>query len=186
MLGEAHGKGRYREGAMSSTEADQAHPTDSSLTIRSTSISDGASMWTLARDCGLDLNSSYAYLIYAADFSATCRVALLGDEPVGYVLGYRPPERPSHLFGWQVGVSSRARGHGVAARMIHDLLDSLDEVEVLEATVEESNDASRALFASIAAARGGELAWTDGVLSTDFPDEHPGEPRLEITGMRAH
>lgn len=142
-------------------------------------------MWTLARECGLDLNSSYAYLMYSSDFAQTCRLAVLDGEPVGYVLGYRPPERPSHLFIWQVGVSDRARGRGVAGRMLHDLLDTLTDVDVLEATVEETNAASRALFARVARERGGDLAWTRGVTAADFPDDHPGEPRLEITGFRA-
>lgn len=148
-------------------------------------LDDGASMWRLARECGLDLNSSYAYLVLADDFSASCRIAHLGDEPVGYVLGYRPPARPDRLFVWQVAVSERARGRGVAGRMLHDLLDALTDVEALEATVEASNAASRALFDAVARSRGGELVWTDGVRAEDFPDDHPGEPRLEITGLRS-
>lgn len=170
---------------MASISAAPSQPAGPTLSIRSTVVGDGASMWSLARECGLDLNSSYAYLILAEDFSATCRVALLGDEPVGYVLGYRPPARPSHLFIWQVAVSSRARGRGIAGRMLHDLLDTLDDVDTLEATVEATNTASQALFATIARARAGELAWTDGVREEDFPDAHPGEPRLEITWAHA-
>lgn len=173
---------------MSNAYADPTDPTttEDDLEIRATTIADGGDMWRLARECGLDLNSSYAYLIYADDFRATCRIARIGGEPVGYVLGYRLPEHPHRLFVWQVGVSERARGRGVAARMVHDLLDTLDGVETLEATVEETNAASRALFAGIARSRGGELTWSQGVTAEDFPDDHPGEPRLAITGMRAH
>ncbi|SED79367.1 diaminobutyrate acetyltransferase [Ruania alba] len=169
------------------TSADSTTPTPTrdDLSIRSTTVADGGAMWELARECGLDLNSSYAYLILAGDFSASCRLALLGSEPVGYVLGYRPQDRPDHLFVWQVAVSSRARGRGVAGRMLHDLLDTNPDVTVLEATVEETNDASRALFAAIARRRGGELTWTEGLRATDFPDDHAGEPRLEIRGLQA-
>ncbi|UFU04060.1 diaminobutyrate acetyltransferase [Ruania suaedae] len=169
---------------MATTSADATSSTSTDdLHIRSTVVSDGAAMWTLAHECGLDLNSSYAYLVFAADFSATCRIALLDGEPVGYVLGYSPPERGDHVFVWQVAVSSRARGRGLARRMLDHLLDGHPEGTVLEATVEESNEASRALFAAVARARGGTLTWTDGVLAEHFPDEHPSEPRLQITGM---
>ncbi|UFU05315.1 diaminobutyrate acetyltransferase [Ruania halotolerans] len=160
-------------------------PTRDDLSIRGTTVADGRAMWELARECGLDLNTSYAYLILAGDFSSSCRLALLGTEPVGYVLGYRPQDRPDHLFVWQVGVSARARGRGVAGRMLHDLLDTNPDVTALEATVEESNDASRALFTAVARSRGGELTWSEGLRAEDFPDDHPGEPRLEISGLHA-
>lgn len=168
---------------MARHEADLARPTDPSISIRSTVVADGAAMWCLARECGLDLNSSYAYLILADDFGATCRVAHLDDEPVGYVLGYRPPGRPTHLFVWQIAVSERARGRGIARLMLNDLIDALGDVEAVEATVEASNAASRALFDAVARTRGADLVWTEGVRSEDFPDDHPGEPRLEITGL---
>ncbi|WP_159622197.1 diaminobutyrate acetyltransferase [Ruania rhizosphaerae] len=172
---------------MATTSADPSPSTSNDdLEIRRTVVADGAAMWNLARECGLDLNSSYAYLIFAADFAAACRIALLGGEPVGYVLGYQPPERPDHLFVWQVAVSSRARGRGLARRMLEDLLRAHPEGTVLEATVEESNEASRALFAAVARAHGGTLSWTEGVRAEDFPDDHPSEPRLEITGMDPH
>ncbi|MFC7404404.1 diaminobutyrate acetyltransferase [Georgenia alba] len=151
------------------------------LTIRPTTRADGAAMWRLARDGGvLDLNSSYAYLLYAQDFADTCRVATLDGSVVGFVLAHRPPARPGSLFVWQVGVSPEARGRRIAARMIEDLLDSLD-VETLEATVTESNTASRALFSGIAARRGAELTWREFVRGGDFPDEgHEAEPLLQI------
>ena len=168
---------------MARYEADPARPSDQQISIRSTVVADGADLWRLAGECGLDLNSSYAYLILADDFGATCRIARIGDDAVGYVLGYRPPERPNSLFVWQVAVSERARGRGIARLMLDDLIDALDGVDALEATVEETNAASRALFDAVARARGGDLVWTDGVRAEDFPDDHPGEPRLVITGL---
>ena len=141
-------------------------------------------MWRLARDGGeLDLNTSYAYLILAEDFAATCRVAVSGGEVVGFVLGYRPPERPTHVFVWQVAVRGDQRGRRVAARMLDDLVDRLPEVEAMEATVTESNTASRRLFDSFARRHGGELSWSTGVRAEDFPDGHEAEPRLLISPL---
>lgn len=159
--------------------------TQETLAVRRPRPSDGAHMWTLARDSGeLDLNSSYAYLLMARDFASTCRIALCDNEIVGYLLGYRPPERPSHLFVWQVAVRDDQRGRGIAARMIDHLLDTCDGLDALEATVEESNAASRALFAGIARQHGAELAWSEGIPSADFPDGHAGEPMLRIRPLR--
>src|SRR5699024_6802484 len=104
-------------------------------------------------------------------------------EVVGFVLGYRPPERPSHVFVWQVAVRADQRGRRVAARMLDDLVDGLPEVDGMEATVTESNTASRRLFAAFARNRGAELSWSDGVRADDFPDGHEAEPRLLISPL---
>lgn len=155
-----------------------------SLVVRKPHPSDGAQMWTVARDGGeLDLNSSYAYLMMASDFTDTCRVAVCDNEIVGFVLGYSPPERPTHRFVWQVAVRDDQRGRGVAALMLEHLI-AADDVDALEATVEETNTASRALFASIARKHQAELTWSDGIPAAHFPDGHAGEPRLRIAPLR--
>lgn len=155
-----------------------------SLVIRTPHPSEGAQMWTVARDGGeLDLNSSYAYLMMARDFATTCRVALSDNEVVGYVLGYCPPERPTHLFVWQVAVRGDQRGRGVAAHMLEHLVTTGD-VDAIEATVEETNGASRALFASIARKHQAELTWSEGIPAAHFPDGHAGEPMLRISPLR--
>lgn len=154
------------------------------LQIRPPQRGDGAAMWTLARDGGeLDLNSSYAYVLMARDFAVTCRVALSEGEVVGFLLGFRPPERPGSVFVWQVAVRGDQRGRSVAKRMLNDLVDTLEDVDTVEATVEESNAASRALFASFARSRGADLNWSEGILASDFPDGHNGEPQLRISPL---
>lgn len=153
--------------------------------IRPTAAGDGAEMWRLARDSGgLDLNSSYAYLLYARDYADTCRVAAIDDRVVGFVVAHRPPPRPRSIFVWQVGVSPAARGRGIASAMIENLIDTLD-VDALEATVAKSNATSRALFAGIARRRGAELTWHDFIRAEDFPDGHDAEPLLQIDLTRA-
>ncbi len=55
-------------------------------------------MWRIARDSKtLDLNASYAYILWCRDFAATSVVATVDEQPAGFVTGYRPPSdlRPS-------------------------------------------------------------------------------------------
>src|SRR5690606_9693805 len=77
------------------------------VAVRPPTLHDGAHMWRLARDSGaLDLNTSYAYLLFARDFARTCRVAVVENEVVGFVLGYRRPDEPETLFVWQIAVDA--------------------------------------------------------------------------------
>lgn len=111
-------------------------------------------MWRIARDSGvLDLNSSYAYLLWCTDFPSTSAVARVDGEPIGFVAGYLRPS--GSLMIWQVGVDEAYRGFGLAASMLGWLADSLATLQgeplVMETTVTQSNTASRALFAGFAA-----------------------------------
>ena len=85
-------------------------------------------MWRLARDSGaLDLNTSYAYLLFARDFADTCKVAVVDGEVVGFVLGYRRPTEPETLFVWQIAVDARLRGHGLAARLLEAVAEDAEQ-----------------------------------------------------------
>jgi len=124
------------------------------LRLRRPVAEDGAALWALARDSGkLDLNSPYAYLMMSAFFADTCVVAEDDDGPLGGVVGFAPPQRPDALFVWQVTVAHRARGRGLASRMVEHLLWTAPlkgQARWLEASVTPSNAASEALFRGIA------------------------------------
>ncbi|WP_344245138.1 diaminobutyrate acetyltransferase [Isoptericola hypogeus] len=170
------------------------------LTIRTPTTADGGALWRLARDSGsLDLNSSYAYLLLARHFAATCRVAVLDDaaggagrgtdggagvEVVGFLSAYRLPDAPSTLFVWQVAVDERVRGRRVAARLLDAAVDGSPGVTRVETTVTTDNAASRRLFARWAERRGATLSETTGFEAADFPDGHEAEPLLVIDGIR--
>lgn len=141
--------------AVDVTDAQTSLPSEPARTdvLRHPSREDGAAMWRLVRDHGgLELNTGYAYVVLAEDFTATSLVAVDGDELMGFVLGYRPPTRPDVLFVWQIGVSPAARGQGLGRRMLRRLLEDgrPEGVAYLEATVTPSNEASRRLFRSVA------------------------------------
>ena len=100
----------------------------------------------------LDSNSTYCNLLQCSHFAATSAIACEQSRVLGFVSGYRLPERPEVLFIWQVAVSPQARGQKLASRMLQHLLmrpQNLD-VQFIETTITADNDASWALFNSIA------------------------------------
>lgn len=102
----------------------------------------------------LDVNSRYAYLLWCRDFAATSVVARSNDDVIGFITGFRRPDRPSTLVVWQVAVAEAARGMGVAGAMLDALFDGVLDVEHLETTITPDNDASIALFSRFAERRG--------------------------------
>ena len=105
-------------------ENSSVHPStlDTPVQLRKPGLDDGAAMWRLARDSGnLDLNSSYAYLLWAYDFASTSVIASVDDQPAGFVSGYRRPEDPHTLMVWQVAVDESHRGRGIARTMLDHL-----------------------------------------------------------------
>ncbi|HKK53039.1 MAG TPA: diaminobutyrate acetyltransferase, partial [Myxococcota bacterium] len=98
---------------------------DPPILFRSPRVEDGPALWKLIIDVGaLDRNSSYTYLLLCRDFSETCIVAERNGSLVGCVTGYLLPAQADTLFVWQVGVSSEARGQGLASRLLDGLLRS--------------------------------------------------------------
>lgn len=125
-------------------------------------------MWRLARDSGaLDLNTSYAYLLFARDFARTCRVAVADGAVVGFVLGYRRPDEPETLFVWQVAVDPSQRGRQVAGRLLADVAAG---ARFVEASITAGNTASQRLFARFAAECGAPLERGELFAESDFPD----------------
>ena len=136
----------------------------------------------------LDLNSTYAYLLLATDFSATSIVAERDGELVGFITGYHPPPRPDVLFVWQVAVAPTAQGAGVAGAMIDALVRRVRDMRhghpvTVEATVSPDNSASRAFFGAFARRHGVPLVEQPHFgadLLSSGPDVHKDEPLLRI------
>jgi len=127
-------------------------PQSAEFGFRRPVVADGPAMWQMAGANGLDVNSPYHYLVFCRDFADTSVVATVGTEPVGFVTGYRRPDEPETVFVWQVAVATDARRRGVALAMLTDVCDRLRPagVRYVEATVTPSNEASMALFRSLA------------------------------------
>lgn len=129
------------------------------VTIGNPGVADGPACWQLAAATGvLDVNSRYAYLLWFRDFTATSVVARSGGEVVGFISGYRRPQRPSTLMVWQVAVAEVARGRGVAAAMLDELYQRVPGVDIVEATITPGNGASVGLFTRFAERWGAAVA----------------------------
>jgi diaminobutyrate acetyltransferase len=153
------------------------------VTIESPQVSDGAAVWRIAGDSGsLDLNSSYAYLLWCRDFAGTSVVARVDGDVVGFVTGYLRPAAGNTLMVWQVAVAESHQGRGLAATMLDSLVDRLRPtgVRYLETTVTQDNTASNRLFRSLAARRSAGVDRTELFGPADFPDHHAAEFRYRI------
>ncbi len=127
--------------------------TDEDISLRAPVPEDGAPIHNLIRKSAfLDDNSLYCYLLIATHFSSTSVVATMGDDLVGVVTAYTPPEQSDALFVWQVAVDTPAQKRGLAGRMLRHILDrdAGRAVRFLETTVTSDNQASRAMFSSLA------------------------------------
>ncbi|MEX0729441.1 MAG: diaminobutyrate acetyltransferase [Aquisalimonadaceae bacterium] len=162
----------------------QANP-DSQITFRNPTVADGGAMWTVVKESGvLDPNSAYMYLLLAKDFADTCIVAELNGKVVGFVSGYRPPQRPESIFLWQVGVDASIRGQGMGKRLVTAFLASRGArgARLLETTISPSNGASRALFKAIARDLDADLRVTEGFTEDDFPEGGHEAEELYLIG----
>lgn len=135
----------------------------------------------------LDVNSTYTYLLMATDFAGSSIVADRDGEVCGLITGYHPPMRPEVLFVWQVAVARSAQGTGLAGAMLDTLVhrvrsDRHGHPITVEATVTQSNSASRALFGGFARRHGVPVAeqrhFTAAQLDAD--QSHEDEPILRI------
>lgn len=113
---------------------------------------DGEAMWRLARESGvLEENAEYTYHMFSHFFGEACVVAEIDGRAAGFIAGFRPPDRRDSVFVWQIAVDQQFRGRGIAAAMLHGLVERLSpEVQFLEATVAPSNEASQRAFRGVA------------------------------------
>ncbi|MFF3571335.1 diaminobutyrate acetyltransferase [Nocardia jiangxiensis] len=182
---------RTRSTTLSSSHSDDGSsrraPADSSVVIRSPRIGDGAAMWQIAVDSQvLDANSSYAYLLWCRDFGSTSVVAEIDGDIAGFVTGYLRPEAPEVVFVWQVAVNHAFRGRGVGVAMLDHLVNAAAEqgISTLETTVSPDNEASVAMFASLARRRGAEMSRESLFAPEDFPDGHEPEDLYRISPLQ--
>lgn len=156
--------------------------------IRQAKQQDASAIWEFVRhEPSLDTNSCYAYLLLCSDFAETSVVAHAGDQLMGFAVGYVPPQRPEALFVWQIGVAQEARGHGLARRLLKELLQGAFSrgIRYLEATITPSNKPSWQLFQSLADSLDCELKRAPGFAADDFGgDQHEAEQLIRIGPLK--
>ena len=160
--------------------------TPTAVTLQVPSIADGSRIWEIARDSReLDLNSSYAYVMWCRDFHNTSIVALADGKVCGFVTGYIRPERPDTVVVWQVAVDAEQRGRRIAGQMLDGLLDRLTPgVSRMETTISPDNAASIALFTGTANRRGLQITSEPLFAPADFPDSHEPEDLYILAAPR--
>ncbi|WP_323783460.1 diaminobutyrate acetyltransferase [Thalassovita sp.] len=154
-------------------------------TLREPEAKDGADIWELVRSCQpLDENSMYCNLIQCDHFRETCVIAELDGETVGWVSGYILPYDPDTLFIWQVAVAEKARGMGLGALMLQNILarDVCADVARVQTTITGDNDASWALFRKFARIKDAELdSQPYFTQALHFRDRHKTENMVTIS-----
>ena len=154
------------------------------VTFGTPTLNDGRHLWRMARDTGvLDLNSSYAYVLWCRDFAGTSVVARVDGQHAGFITAYLRPENPRILMVWQVAVDVQHRGRRLAARMLSHLADRLD-IDWVETTITADNQASDRLFRSFARDRAAELTREPLFTEEHFPDGHDTEFLYRIGRLR--
>lgn len=124
-----------------------------SISLRKPTAEDGAAVHQLIASCPpLDTNSMYCNLLQCSHFSDYCIAAELDGELVGFISAYPIPNKANTLFIWQVAVSEKARGHGLATQMLKGILarPECNSYAYLETTITPDNQASWALFEGLA------------------------------------
>ncbi|PYE14007.1 diaminobutyrate acetyltransferase [Williamsia limnetica] len=157
------------------------------VAFRKPKVSDGVRLWEIARDSKvLDLNSSYAYLLWCQDYAQTSVVAEVDGKVVGFVTGYLRPQLPDVVMVWQVAVDADQRGLGLAGKMLSQLMDRLEPrgITTLHTTISPDNTASQALFAGLAERRGMDFRREDLFSPNDFPDDHEAEDLYIVAPRR--
>lgn len=176
--------------SLQSLSTQAADTAATAVTLRAPRIADAARMWRIADDSQvLDVNSSYAYLLWCRDFAATSVVAEVGGRVVGFITGYIRPEAPATFFVWQVAVDADQRGRGIGVAMLEWLADTVTDpahplggkVRALETTVSPDNTASVAMFASLARRRGAQMTKSALFEPDVFPDGHAAEDLYHIS-----
>ncbi len=152
--------------------------------LRAPTAEDGMSVFRLVEACSpLDPNSSYCNLLQCTHFAVTSVAAELDGELVGFVSGYLIPDRPNTLFVWQVAVSEKARGQGLATKMIEAILQrrTCRGVQFIETTITEDNAGSWALFERLSSKLDGKLERSNGFdKDRHFDGQHDSEKLVRI------
>jgi L-2,4-diaminobutyric acid acetyltransferase len=154
------------------------------VTLRKPVSEDGAAIWNLIRACKpLDENSVYCNLLQCDHFRDTCVVAEKDGEVVGWISGYIVPGEDT-LFVWQVAVGEKARGLGLAGKMLDEIMEREEciNVDQMKTTITKDNDASWALFRKFARRHGGDLDDDPHFHEDDhFEGRHDTEHMVTIT-----
>ncbi|TVP52723.1 MAG: diaminobutyrate acetyltransferase [Halomonadaceae bacterium] len=155
-----------------------------SIILRQPRSEDGYRLHQLIAACPpLDPNSIYCNLLQCDHFAATGVAAEMDGKLVGFISAYIPPQKPDTVFVWQVAVHSDARGHGLGKRMLKEIVQrpACAQVQYMDTTITDDNEASWGLFQSFARDLKAETARSVYYHSErHFDGQHDSEHLLRI------
>ncbi|MGH8900924.1 MAG: GNAT family N-acetyltransferase [Egibacteraceae bacterium] len=84
------------------------------------------------------------YWLYGRLFSSTCKVAMLDDRPVGFIVAFRDQDHPEELYIQDLVIYQEARRQGIATALLEAVLSSAKALGCERAwlTSELENDAA--------------------------------------------
>lgn len=129
------------------------NPSSTPISLRQPRSEDGYRLHQLIAECApLDPNSIYCNLLQCDHFAETGVAAEMDGRLVGFISAYILPQKPDTVFVWQVAVHSDARGHGLGKRMLKEIIQrpACRQVQFMDTTITDDNDASWGLFMSFA------------------------------------
>jgi len=153
------------------------------ILVRSPKKEDGKKIYKLVDNSKvLDLNSEYLYLLQSTHFENTCSVALSGDDVIGFVSGYRLPQRPNTLFIWQVAVDEKFRGNNLAKILLMNIIKRKENIdlEFINTTVSPSNNSSIRVFEKLSKELKTQIVNKSFFEKEDFNNSHEEEVLYEI------
>ncbi|MGG1551344.1 diaminobutyrate acetyltransferase [Paenibacillus ferrarius] len=149
--------------------------------IRTVRSDEGQFIWqSVVESQKLDINSAYCYIMLCHYFSETCWVAEVEGNMAGFVTAFIHPSQPEVLFVWQIAVSAKHRGKGLAQKLLQQLLASehCRHVRYVETTISPDNEASKRLFAKIAEELDAPIVEGEGFPVSLFPAHGHADERL--------
>lgn len=110
-------------------------------------------------------------------------IATINGEAVGFISAYLKPDQPNTLFVWQVAIDEKARGQGLASKMLLNIIQrpQCQSVSFLETTITQDNEGSWALFERLTKTLSTDLQssiWLDKDIH--FDGQHDSEALVRI------
>src|SRR5699024_7803413 len=97
--------------------------------FREPTADDGKEMFRIVKESEvLDINSSYSYLMWNRYINITSIVPSCEDEVIRFVSGFLGPDSTDTLFVWRIAVDPKFGSHGLATKLIDQLIQHLDKI----------------------------------------------------------
>lgn len=162
---------------------DEVERNGQTISFRKPHAKDGLAVNQLIASCPpLDRNSVYCNILQCDLFADTCVIAEVDEQPVGFVSAMLNPSQTTSLFVWQIVIDPDFRGHGLAEKLLDELMlrPPCRMVTHIEATINPGNQASWRLFERFAERLHTSLEKAEGYPADYFGDGHEEETRIVI------